>query len=107
MPVNLRNQAQIAKLRDAGRLVAETHAMLREYVVPGATTLELDRIVEEFLREHGAAPSFKGYKGFPASICASLNDVICHGIPDRTPLRQGDIISIDIGAHLDGWHGDS
>lgn len=107
MAINLRNQAQIAKIRDAGRLVAQAHAMLREYVVPGVTTIELDRIVEGYLREHDASPSFKGYKGFPASTCISINDVICHGIPDATALRDGDIVSIDIGAHLDGWHGDS
>jgi methionyl aminopeptidase len=82
--------------------------MLREYVVPGAVLLDLDTLAEEFLREHGASPSFKGYHGtFPASICASLNDVICHGSPDNTRLREGDIIAIDIGAYLDGWHGDS
>ncbi|HEY1014664.1 MAG TPA: type I methionyl aminopeptidase [Herpetosiphonaceae bacterium] len=107
MAINLRNQAQIAKIREAGRLVAETHAMIREYIVPGATTIELDRIVEGYLREHNATSPFKGYKGFPASTCISLNDVICHGIPDGTALREGDIISIDIGANLDGWHGDS
>jgi methionyl aminopeptidase len=100
-------------MRAAGRLVAQTHAMLREYVVPGAVLLDLDRLVETFLHDHGATPSFKGYGGsagsipFPASICASINDVICHGIPDKTRLREGDIIAIDIGAHLDGWHGDS
>lgn len=107
MSLILRNSAQIAKMRAAGHLVAQTHAMLREYVVPGAVLLDLDKLVEEYLREHGAAPSFKGYRGFPASICTSINDVICHGIPDKTRLREGDIIAIDIGAHLDGWHGDS
>ncbi len=108
MALNLRNSAQIAKMRAAGRLVAQTHAMLREYVVPGAVLLDLDTMVENYLREHGASPSFKGYHGtFPASICASLNDVICHGIPDKTRLRDGDIIAIDVGAYLDGWHGDS
>lgn len=112
MPLMLRNSAQIARMRASGRLVAQTHAMLREYVVPGAVVLDLDTLVEDYLREHNATPSFKGYRGkgstiFPASICASLNDVICHGIPDRTKLRDGDIIAIDIGAFLDGWHGDS
>ncbi len=108
MALTLRNSAQIAKMRASGRLVAQTHAMLREYIVPGAVLLDLDTMVEQYLREHGASPSFKGYRGtFPASICASLNDVICHGIPDKTRLRNGDIIAIDIGAYLDGWHGDS
>lgn len=107
MPITLRNSAQIAKMRESGRLVAQAHAMLKPYVVPGATLLELDRMVEEFLMAHRATPSFKGYKGFPASICASINDVICHGIPDNTALKNGDLIAIDIGAYLDGWHGDS
>lgn len=108
MALTLRNSAQIAKMRASGRLVAQTHTMLREYIVPGAVLLDLDTMVEQYLREHGASPSFKGYRGtFPASICASLNDVICHGIPDKTRLRNGDIIAIDIGAYLDGWHGDS
>ena len=108
MAITLRNSSQIAKMRAAGRLVAQAHAMLREYIVPGAVLLELDALVENYLREHGASPSFKGYHGtFPASICASLNDVICHGIPDKTRLRDGDIIAVDIGAYLDGWHGDS
>ncbi len=107
MAIVLRNSEQIEKMRKAGRLVAQTHAMLREYVVPGAVVKDLDRLVEDFLAEHGAKPSFKGYKGFPASICASINDVICHGIPDKTRLQNGDLIAIDIGAHLNGWHGDS
>ena len=107
MAIVLRNSEQIEKMRKAGRLVAQTHAMLREYVVPGAVVKDLDRLVEDFLAEHGAKPSFKGYKGFPASICASINDVICHGIPDKTRLQNGDLIAIDIGAHLNSWHGDS
>jgi methionyl aminopeptidase len=82
--------------------------MLREYVVPGAMLIELDQLVEEYLREHNATSPFKNYHGtFPGSICASVNDVVCHGIPDQTRLRDGDVIAIDIGAFLDGWHGDS
>lgn len=107
MAINLRNREQIEKMRIAGRLVAQTHAMLREYVVPGVTLIELDKLAEDYLREHNATSPFKGYKGFPASICTAVNDVICHGIPDRTKLRDGDIVSIDLGAFLDGWHGDS
>ena len=108
MAITLRNSAQIAKMRAAGRLVAQTHAMLKEYIQPGISLLELDRLVEAFLHDHHATSPFKNYKGsFPASICASLNDVICHGIPDATQLQDGDIVAIDIGAHLDGWHGDS
>jgi methionyl aminopeptidase len=108
MALILKSSAQIARMREAGRLVAQTHAMLREYVVPGAVLIELDQLVEEYLREHNATSPFKNYRGtFPASICASVNDVICHGIPDKTRLRDGDIVAIDIGAFLDGWHGDS
>ncbi len=107
MTLVLRNSTQIEKMRTAGRLVAQTHAMLREYVVPGAVLLDLDKLVEEFLHEHGATPSFKNYKGFPASTCISINDVICHGIPDKSRLKDGDLVAIDIGAFLDGWHGDS
>ncbi len=120
MAVTLKSRQQIAQLRDAGRLVAETFAMLREHVVPGVTTAELDRIAEEYIRRNGAQPIYKGYgamrntrgqmtrPAFPATICASINDVICHGIPSpKERLREGDIIGIDIGVLLNGWVGDS
>lgn len=98
---------QIEKMRRAGAVVADTLAKLRAAAVPGATTRELDALAEASIRAAGAVPSFKGYHGFPASICASVNDVVVHGIPDDTPLRDGDLVSIDCGAILDGWHGDS
>ena len=107
MAIRIYNQSQINEMRKAGQLVAKAHAMLREYVVAGAVLLELDQRVEQFLRDHGATPSFKGHGGFPASTCISVNDVVCHGIPDKSRLSNGDIVSIDIGACLDGWHGDS
>ena len=113
MAIVLRSREQIAKLREAGRLVAQTYEVLRPRVVPGVTTRELDRIAEEFIRSHGATPAYKGYRprfaatAFPATICVARNNVICHGIPDDTPLRNGDIIGIDIGAKLNGWYGDS
>ena len=94
-------------MREAGRLVAQCHAALVERVKPGVSTRELDRFVEEFLKERGATPSFKGYRGFPGSICVSVDDVICHGIPSRDRLRAGQVITIDIGAHYKGYHGDS
>jgi len=98
-------------MREAGRIVAECHAALAERVKPGVTTRELDRFVEQFLAERGATPSFKGYgppnSPFPGSICASVNDVICHGFPSGTRLKEGDVITIDIGAHYKGYHGDS
>ncbi len=105
--IERKTPAQIEKMRLAGGVVATTLAKLREAAVPGVTTRELDALAERSIREAGAIPSFKGYHGFPASICASVNDVVVHGIPDDTPLREGDLISIDCGAILDGWHGDS
>lgn len=107
MAVLLRSRRQIAQMREAGRLVAHTFEHLRPHVRPGVTTRELDRIAEQFIRKHGAIPAYKGYRGFPATICVAPNNVICHGIPDNTALREGDIVGIDIGANLDGWFGDS
>ena len=107
MAVLLRSRRQIAKMREAGRLVAQTYEILRPRIRPGVTTRELDRIAEEFIRKHGAIPAYKGYRGFPATICVALNNVICHGFPSDTPLHEGDIVGIDIGAQLDGWYGDS
>ncbi len=98
-------------MREAGQLVAECHAHLAERVKPGVSTRELDRFVEQYLKERGATPSFKGYgppnSPFPGSICASVNDVICHGFPSGYRLKEGDVITIDIGAHYKGYHGDS
>lgn len=105
--IQLKNQQQVRKLRAAGQLVAETFAMIEPHVRPGVTTLELDRLAETFIRAHGAEPSFKGYNGFSGSICVAVNDVVVHGIPGRQALKEGDIIAIDIGARLDGWHGDA
>ena len=107
MPVVLRSRSQIAAMRRAGELVAQTFEVLRPHVSPGVTTRELDRIAEEFIRSHGATPAYKGYRGFPATICVAPNEVICHGIPNGQPLREGDIVGLDIGAQLDGWYGDS
>jgi methionyl aminopeptidase len=94
-------------MREAGRLVAETFELLRPHVRPGTTTRELDRIAEKHIRSRGATPAYKGYRGFPATICVAPNNVICHGFPNSTPLREGDIVGIDIGARLNGWYGDS
>ncbi|HNP70397.1 MAG TPA: type I methionyl aminopeptidase [Kouleothrix sp.] len=107
MAISLRSRQQIALLREAGRLVAETFEHLRPHVQPGITTRELDRMAEKFIRARGAIPVYKGYNGFPATICVAINNVICHGIPDKTQLHEGDIIGVDIGAKLDGWIGDS
>lgn len=119
MPITLKSPRQIELLREAGRLVRETFELLRQQIRPGVTTAELDAVAEEFIRSRGAEPVYKGYvprssRGwarippFPGTICASINDVICHGIPSkRERLRQGDIIGIDIGLRLNGWIGDA
>jgi methionyl aminopeptidase len=107
MAVYLRSRQQIGLLRDAGRLVAETFEVLKPHVQPGVTTSELDRIAEKYIRSHGATPVYKGYNGFPAAICVAINNVICHGIPDKTQLHEGDIIGLDVGAKLNGWIGDA
>jgi methionyl aminopeptidase len=96
-----------AKMEIAGQCVAAIHQAVREAAVPGITTRELDAIAAAVVREHGCRPSFLGYHGFPATICASPNSAIVHGIPDGYTLRNGDIISIDAGAIYEGWHGDA
>jgi methionyl aminopeptidase len=105
--IEYKSDAEIVKMREAGLVVGRTLEMLREAVEPGITTADLDEIAEKNIRSSGAVPSFKGYHGFPASICASVNDEIVHGIPGPRRLHEGDIISIDCGAILEGWHGDS
>jgi methionyl aminopeptidase len=102
-----KTEAELDIMREAGRIVALTHKRLAEVIKPGVTTLELDQIAEETIRQHGAIPSFKGYHGFPGSICASVNEELVHGIPGSRTLQDGDIISIDIGAQYKGFHGDS
>jgi methionyl aminopeptidase len=98
---------EIEIMRQAGRIVALTHEELKKHIRPGITTKELDAIAEEFIRKQGAIPSFKGYNGFRGSICASVNEELVHGIPGDRVLKNGDIISIDIGAKYNGYHGDS
>ncbi|WP_088036586.1 type I methionyl aminopeptidase [Evansella clarkii] len=98
---------EIELMRVAGEIVAVTHRELQKHIQPGITTKELDNIAEKFIRQHDAIPSFKGYNGFTGSICASVNEELVHGIPGDRVLREGDIISIDIGAKYSGYHGDS
>ena len=106
--IQIKSRDQLAVMREAGLVVGRTLQRLTEEVRPGVTTAELDAIAEESIRSAGATPSFKGYHGFPASICTSVNEEIVHGIPSPDKvLREGDIISIDCGAIVDGWHGDS
>lgn len=97
----------IERMRKASTLAAQARDLVGSHVAPGITTDELDRIGHEFLCDHGAYPSTLGYKGFPKSLCASVNEVICHGIPDSTVVEDGDIVNIDITAFLDGVHGDT
>jgi methionyl aminopeptidase len=102
-----KSEAELNLMREAGRIVAGAHRLMAQAVLPGITTLELDQIVETYIRSQGAVPSFKGYNHFPASICASVNEELVHGIPNHRKLVDGDIISIDIGAQYQGYHGDS
>jgi methionyl aminopeptidase len=107
MGSEVKDAATIEAMRAAGRLAAQALAEVGRAVEPGVTTDELDRIGHEFLCDHGAYPSTLGYRGFPKSLCSSLNEVICHGIPDDTRLQEGDICNIDITAYLGGVHGDT
>ncbi len=94
-------------MRAAGRVVAEMHQVIRAAACPGVTTLHLDRVAREVLAARGAISNFLGYHGYPSVICASVNDELIHGIPNERPLQDGDILSIDCGAIVDGWHGDA
>lgn len=104
---NIKNAVQIEKIRRAGSIAARAIELVGQNIKPGITTDELDRVAHEFIISQGAYPSTLGYRGYPKSICSSINEVICHGIPDDTVLLDGDIVNIDITAYLDGFHGDS
>ena len=103
----VKDAGTIERMRVAARLAAQAMRAVADRIAPGVTTDELDRIGHEFLCDHGAYPSTLGYRGFPKSLCTSVNEVICHGIPDSTVLRDGDIVNVDITAFLDGVHGDT
>ncbi len=108
----LKTEEEIELLRKSNMLVSRTLAELSKHIKPGVTTIQLDNIAEEFIRDNGAIPTFKGFPNhlgqpFPGSICASVNDVVVHGIPNKTPLEDGDIISIDCGVFMNGFCGDS
>ena len=103
----IKSQKEIEIMREAGKIVAETHEILKSAIIPGISTLELDKIAEENIRKYNAIPSFKGYGGFPGSICASINEEVVHGIPGNKILKEGDIVSLDVGAYYKGYHSDS
>jgi methionyl aminopeptidase len=102
-----KSEAEIARMRGANRLVADVLAELRSAVAPGMTTVELDALAEMRIRAAGGVPAFKGYRGYPATICASVNDQVIHGIPSERALAAGDVLSIDVGALVDGFYGDA
>lgn len=105
--VNLKTNEEIEILRENALIVSKTLAELAKHVKPGITTLELDKVAEEFIRDHGAEPGFLGYNGFPNTLCTSLNSVVVHGIPSDYRLQEGDILSVDCGTRLNGFYGDS
>ena len=106
MGVTLKTPAELALMRQAGRVVAEVLQLLQEKARPGITTAELDTMAEAHIRRCGAVPSFKGYRGFPASTCISINEEVVHGIPGPRVLQEGDVVSVDVGAIIQGWQGD-
>jgi methionyl aminopeptidase len=103
----IKNHDEITLMKKAGRIVGETLLLLEKEVKPGVATADLDKIAEEFITKHGAKPSFKGLYGFPSSLCISVNEQVIHGFPGAYVLKEGDIVSIDCGAFLDGFHGDA
>jgi methionyl aminopeptidase len=103
----IKSPQEIEKMRTAGRIVALAHQAIAPLIKPGVTTKEIEAVADRVIRANGATPSFKGYGGYPASICTSVNQVLVHGIPSNTKLKEGDIISVDIGANYLGYHGDS
>ena len=105
--IHYRSEDEIDLIRESSLLVAKTHAEISALIIPGVTTLQLDTIAEEFIRDNGGVPAFKGYGGFPNTLCASLNEQVVHGIPNDNPLKNGDIISMDCGVVMNGYYGDS
>lgn len=102
-----KSDREIELMYAANQIVAETHAILAETIKPGITTVEIDRIAEEYIRKQGAIPAFKGYQGFPATVCVAINDQVVHGIPGSQKVEEGDIIGLDIGAMKNGFFGDA
>ena len=105
--ISIKSEREIELMREAGRIVGETHHYLEQFIKPGVTTLELDKKANDFIIKQGATPSFKNLYGFPGTICISINEEVVHGIPGRRKLKNGDIVKLDIGACYKGYHGDS
>ena len=103
--ISIKSNKEIEKLRKAGRITAGAIQAAGEALRPGMTTHELDKVVERYILSHGAKPGFKGYGGFPAAACISVNDEVIHGIPGQRKIMEGDIVSVDTGAYIDGYHG--
>ena len=104
--ITIKSPREIEAMRLAGKITAAARAFAGEMVKPGVTTQEIDKAVQQFIKQHGAVPSFLGYNGFPGSCCISVNDEVIHGIPGKRVLKEGDIVSIDVGAYIGGYHGD-
>lgn len=102
----LKTDAEVAQMKQSARLVSQTLAAVAAVLRPGITTLQLDELIASFVKDHGAVPSFLNYHGYPFSSCISVNDVVVHGFPNKKELREGDIVSVDVGVILNGWHGD-
>ncbi|MFN8282359.1 MAG: type I methionyl aminopeptidase [Chitinophagales bacterium] len=105
--IQLKTPEEIEIVRKSSLLVSQTHALLVEYIKPGVKTSKLDEIAEQFIRDNGGTPSFKGYGGFPATLCISVNEQVVHGFPSDREIKEGDILSVDCGVYKDGYHGDS
>lgn len=105
--IHLKTPQEIEWIRESGRIAAQTLLMLEKAIAPGITTIEIDRMGEAFIKKHGGKPSFKGYHGFPSSVCCSINEQVVHGIPNARKLNEGDIITLDVGVFKNGFHGDS
>ena len=104
--ITIKSPREMEAMRLAGKITAAARAYAGEMVKPGVTTQEIDKAVQQFIKQHGAVPSFLGYNGFPGSCCISVNDEVIHGIPGKRVLKEGDIVSIDVGAYIGGYHGD-
>lgn len=105
--ITIKSESELGRMREAGALLHAVLASLKEEIRPGVTTLELDALAESLIRKAGAVPSFKGYRGFPFTLCTSVDDQVVHGFPDETPLKEGQLLSVDAGLVLNGWQADS